>query len=92
MRILFLVMVSGLVCNHTLSQSFNTALAPKAHLFDDDEAEEEAEDERKGFSFGLNLGAYFSSSETANIYNGDGGMLPVNPASNLDWYSIEERI
>jgi hypothetical protein len=61
-------------------------------LTNDDEEEEEQEDERKGFSFGLNLGGYFSSSATANIYNGAGGMGSVNAASNVNWYSIEDRI
>jgi len=91
MKIICTFLMSIILFSHAFSQRFNSPFAPKSQIiFEDDE--EEAEDERKGFSFGLNLGAYFSSSETAIIYNGDGRMLPVNPASNLDWYSIEERI
>jgi len=92
MKLLHTFFLCAILCNYGSAQSLITPYSPKAHIFFEEEEDEEKEDERKGFSFGLNLGAYFSSSETANIYNGDGGMLPVNPASNLNWYSIEERI
>jgi len=92
MKKLYSILIISIFCSYGYAQQFNSFNAPKAQVVFDDEDEEEPEDERKGFSFGLNLGAYFSSSETANIYNGDGGMAVVNPASNLYWYSIEDRI
>ncbi|MFM7104499.1 MAG: hypothetical protein ACKOW8_03185, partial [Flavobacteriales bacterium] len=92
MKLLHIFFSCAILCNYGSAQLWITPYSPKAHIFFEEEEDEEKEDERKGFSFGLNLGAYFSSSETANIYNGDGGMPPVNPASNLNWYSIEDRI
>ena len=92
MKILYVLLVFVVFHFESIAQVFESKYAHEAHILYNEEEDEEPEEERKGFSFGLNLGAYFSSAETANIYNGDGGMLPVNQASNLNWYSIEDRI
>jgi hypothetical protein len=57
------------------------------------EDDEEPEDSIRGLSIGLNIGSYFASAKTANVYNGSGpfdGYL--NEAAQIRWYSIPERI
>jgi len=42
----------------------------------------------RGFTFAIDLGVYFASRKTANIYNGGGG-APIT--QQAIWYTIEER-
>ncbi len=47
-------------------------------------------EQRTGFVFGLNIGAYFGNKNSANFYNGDGtGSINDNQAQKL---TIEERL
>jgi len=60
----------------------------KNSSFLEEEVEVEDEDSRRGFTFGIDLGAYLASKKTANIYNGAGGRVINNQAL---WNSIPER-
>lgn len=50
------------------------------------------EDEYRGFSFGLRLGAYFASDTTANFYNGSGILQSGSNFAGVRSMSIEDRI
>ncbi len=62
------------------------------HIYEYDE-DDPAEDTLRGFSFGLNLGGYFASAETANFYN---GTCPINgyinEAAQMRCYTIVDRL
>ena len=75
-------------------------IAQRFHLFSGKgngasyyEDDEEPEDSIRGLSIGLNLGSYFASAKTANVYNGSGPFEEyLNEAAQIRWYSIPERI
>jgi hypothetical protein len=75
-------------------------MAQRFHLFSGKgngasyyEDDEEPEDSIRGLSIGLNLGSYFASAKTANVYNGSGPFEGyLNEAAQIRWYSIPERI
>jgi hypothetical protein len=50
------------------------------------------EDEYRGFSFGLRIGAYFASDTTANFYNGSGVLQSGTNYAGVRAMSIEDRI
>ncbi|MFM7769660.1 MAG: hypothetical protein ACKO8Q_03810, partial [Bacteroidota bacterium] len=50
-----------------------------------------AQEERKGFRFGLNMGMYFPSKISANYYNGSGQYSFSDP-NEVRMYTIEERL
>jgi hypothetical protein len=50
------------------------------------------EDEYRGFSFGLRIGAYSASDTTANFYNGSGLLQQGTNYAGVRAMSIEERV
>jgi hypothetical protein len=58
----------------------------------DEEEEEEEEDKYRGFSFGINLGSYFASKKTANIYNGTCVFGDLGRADGVQCFTIDERL
>ena len=54
--------------------------------------EEEKEDPFTGISIGLNIGSYFASKTTANIYNGTCQIGDLNRPDGVRCYTIAERI
>lgn len=88
--VLFLLHISESIVAQVYGPSVRGYKAPINLLYEEDEEEE---DSIKGFSFGLNLGAYFGNAATASFYNGtcpiDGY---INEASQVRCYTIEERL
>ncbi|MFN8863517.1 MAG: hypothetical protein ACK5W1_04325 [Flavobacteriales bacterium] len=58
----------------------------------EEEEEEEEEDPFRGFSIGLNIGAYFASKKTGNFYNGTCPVTLEENPNGVQCYSIAERI
>jgi len=50
------------------------------------------EDEYRGFSFGLRIGAYFASDTTANFYNGSGLLQHETNYAGVRAMSIQDRV
>ncbi len=50
------------------------------------------EDEYRGFSFGLRIGAYFASDTTANFYNGSGILQQGTNYAGVTAMSINQRL
>lgn len=72
---------------------YHTSHARQAINLLSDEDDEMEEDTVRGFSFGLNLGAYFASKSTGNFYNGSGTVSGfIDEGQEIRAYSIEERI
>ncbi|MBI1268488.1 MAG: hypothetical protein GC193_13770 [Cryomorphaceae bacterium] len=57
---------------------------------DDEDEDTWDEPERKGFTLGLNIGAYFGNKKAANFYNGT-GLYAINDVQ-ANVYTIEERL
>lgn len=93
-NILLTILVAS--CSLMLSAQHRTHVPrpiAKSMLQDETDEEEVEEDIFTGFSFGLNLGSYFASRNTANFYNGScaeatdelvGGVRCVTIAERLD--------
>jgi len=88
----FIVLSSAVDAQTVLK--FNAGGRDKEQQEDDESIDEPTDnDEVKGLSFGLNLGSYFGSSGSANIYNGSGPFEGyINEASQVRWFSVEERL
>jgi hypothetical protein len=56
------------------------------------EYDDEEEDTIVGFSYGLNLGAYFANKQSANFYNGSCSQNAFIDPNEVRCYSIEERL
>lgn len=56
------------------------------------EEEDEDEDPFSGISIGINIGSYFASKKTANIYNGTCQVGDLNRPDGVRCYTIAERI
>ena len=54
--------------------------------------DENENEERKGFRFGLNMGMYFASKVSANYYNGSGSYSNTLDPNGVRMYSISERL
>lgn len=59
---------------------------------EEEEEEEEEEDPFHGISVGLNIGSYFASKKTANVYNGTCIFGDLGRPDGVRCYSIAERI
>lgn len=69
------------------AQMMNQMSDPRQLRYDDDEWEFA---DRSGFTFGLNIGAYFGNKQSAMFYNGEALWDLNDPQARL--YSIEERL
>lgn len=58
----------------------------------EEEEEEEEEDDERGFSIGLNLGAYFANKKSAGFYNGSCAYTVIGSVGEVRCYDIFERL
>lgn len=59
---------------------------------DEEEVREENEDEYRGWSIGLNLGAYFANKKSAQFYNGSCPYTITGSVGEVRCYEIYERL
>lgn len=88
-----MVLSAGLISIAAISQ---IAYTPQTSVqvfssFEDDEDEEEWE-EKRGFGISVNLGVYFASKKSANLYNGACLLEVVDDLQGVRCYTIEERL
>lgn len=84
------IFTSSLFAQEYRNQLFSSSLRDIS--FQDEEEEEEEEDAFHGLSIGLNLGTYFGSRKTANIYNGTCVFGDLGRPDDIRCFTIGERL
>lgn len=83
-----LLVIGG--CQGYMAQSY--AWKGESIVTWDEEEEEEEEDPYQGLSIGINLGSYFGSKKTANMYNGTCIFGDLGRPDDIRCYDLWERL
>ena len=91
MKKVWFILVAALGISTAVNAQVKTSVENKIYFYDEEEEEDVWEEtDRRGFVFGLNLGAYFGGKQSANFYNGMGLWNLNDPLAQV--YTIEDRL
>lgn len=92
-RVIFVIFCLSTCSAYQAQLRLNPGIQNYSHLnLEDPEEDEWEEDDERGWSFALNLGVYFGSKKSANIYNGLCGFDISDDPNGVRCYTIRDRL